>query len=277
MRELADILRQYDIATDTLDVVYRDRTKTFYSLTVPFRDRAAWWYKLRALVEIANIWPVFNWNIDLFEGQWFQERLEASDEIITRGLALDPIIWLTRNNRGRYPDAEWLADEVADIHRLLIEHLRSVDAYDEEEDNRDPWEHVVAGEVTDPLKLADEYHLKLANTYHYRIENQEILLFPTSIPWHIPALTLFEPGNSGIQLEEHVCLHKRWAELYGAEVFEISRDSILMRSLRPPRDRDTARALAWEHITYCPDIDYPMLEAEAIKLYRGEPWSFWWD
>jgi uncharacterized protein DUF4253 len=154
---------------------------------------------------------------------------------------------------------------VADIHRQLIEHLLSVDAYDEEEDNRDPWIDAVAAEVVDPLQQERASAYPVA----WIPETQPLLLLPTTIPWHIPAIMLFEPGNSGIAPEEHVCLLKRWAELYEAEPFEISSASLAMRAVRPPPDRDTARALAWEHITYCEDIDFRMLESRAVELYRG--------
>jgi hypothetical protein len=180
---------------------------------------------------------------------------------------------LTQRNGGPYPDAVWLAAEVADINRQLIEHLLSVDAYDEEEDNRDPWIDAVAAEVGDPLQQEHASSYPAA----WIPETQPLLLLPTVIPWHIPAIMLFEPGNSGIAPDEHVCLLKRWAELYGAEPFEISGASLAMRAVRPPPDCDTARALAWEHITYCEDIDFRMLESRAVELYRGAAWSFWWD
>lgn len=54
------------------------------------------------------------------------------------------------------------------------------------------------------------------------------------------------------------------------------------RVTSPPRDRDTALALAWEHFVFCPDrvhqgTDEETLEALAAELLDAPVWYFWWD
>jgi hypothetical protein len=71
----------------------------------------------------------------------------------------------------------------------------------------------------------------------------------------------------------------RWWDLYGAELCSTV-GGAEFRVTRPPRDRESALALAEEHAIYCPDrIHQGMgtLERLAAALLNAPVWYFWWD
>ncbi len=98
-------------------------------------------------------------------------------------------------------------------------------------------------------------------------------------PWQLPAWLGFGCPE-GPQPEEHCALFRYWEELYGAELVTVGFQVLEARVARPPQDRQTALALAWELYWYCGDIfaiNWATVSHLASSLLGGEYWYFWWD
>ena len=73
---------------------------------------------------------------------------------------------------------------------------------------------------------------------------------------------------------------RSWEDRWAARVIEIGFDTLTLTVGIPPRDRQTALALAAEHFAFCPDniwqgADTLVAYAESIQGRRH--WAFWWD
>lgn len=107
-----------------------------------------------------------------------------------------------------------------------------------------------------------------------------VALVPPREGWQVPAFLRYGGWNACPTLEEHVCMMKRWAEVYGAEPLGMARDRVEMTIRRPPRDRARALDAALEQYAYCNDIvdqGTKTLDALAANLVEGSAWYFWWD
>jgi predicted DNA-binding WGR domain protein len=73
---------------------------------------------------------------------------------------------------------------------------------------------------------------------------------------------------------------RSWEDRWGARVVEIGFDTLTVSVGIPPRDRQTALALAAEHFAFCPDNIWQgvgTLLAYAASLQQSRIWTFWWD
>ena len=81
-----------------------------------------------------------------------------------------------------------------------------------------------------------------------------LALVPTAVGWQVLAFLRYGGWNDCPHADAHVCMFKRWKDLYGAEVVGMSHDVVEMQVARPPLERSTALNLAWEQYMYCADI-----------------------
>ena len=73
---------------------------------------------------------------------------------------------------------------------------------------------------------------------------------------------------------------RSWEDRFAARVVEIEFATLTLTVGIPPRDRETALALAAEHYAFCPDnINQATgtVAAYAESLRNNRVWSFWWD
>jgi hypothetical protein len=83
--------------------------------------------------------------------------------------------------------------------------------------------------------------------------------------------------------QDHVIISavlRSWEDRWLARVVEIGFDTLTLTVGIPPRDIETALALAAEHFALCPDNIFQgseTLEAYAKYLIGSRSWNFWWD
>ena len=73
---------------------------------------------------------------------------------------------------------------------------------------------------------------------------------------------------------------RSWEDRWAARVVAIGFDTLTLTVGNPPRDRQSAVALAVEHFALCPDNIWQgagTLEAYAKDLLGSRIWMFWWD
>jgi len=73
---------------------------------------------------------------------------------------------------------------------------------------------------------------------------------------------------------------RSWEDRWAARVVEIGFDTMTLTVGIPPRDRQSALALAAEHFAFCPDNIWQgsgTILAYAESIQQSRTWSFWWD
>jgi hypothetical protein len=88
-------------------------------------------------------------------------------------------------------------------------------------------------------KLRSEAYLGIATVDH---------------PWQLPAVLKYGGWNECPDAEVHCAFHRKWHADFGAEITGMSGDVIECAVNNPPRDRQSAVALAWEQYWYCSDV-----------------------
>jgi hypothetical protein len=114
-------------------------------------------------------------------------------------------------------------------------------------------------------KVMPEVYLGLADIEH---------------PWQLPAVLRFGNWNECPEPAAQCAIHRHWHEKYGAEIVSVSADVVECIVKRPPRDRESAIALAWEQYWYCADIveqGCGSVSNLAATLLNSPYWYFWWD
>ena len=99
-------------------------------------------------------------------------------------------------------------------------------------------------------------------------------------PWTLPAIVSYGGWNACPNSDVHCALHRHWLNNYGAEITGMSGDVVECVVKRPPTDRDSAIALAWEQYWYCEDIvsqGAGSVANLAATLLNSPYWYFWWD
>ncbi len=107
-----------------------------------------------------------------------------------------------------------------------------------------------------------------------------ILLIPNTRSWEVPAYLRWGNWNACPPPAQHVAALRRWHERFGVELVGINRDTLNLRAVRRPADREAALALGREHYGYCPDVidqGVGSLSALAALLMANDWWYFWWD
>jgi hypothetical protein len=253
MDDLTRVLQRHGI--DATPSLFADTGhEKIHSCAVNGADAVATWHRLRGLVEETGCWPVLLGGEGIEEqAELVEERESPSSEIIEAGVSLDPVEWLAERERGY---AEDLGMDVPEL-------------YEE-----------VTGEWPEGDHSSHHFSIPFSDLVKTPFPEVYVALVPTKVCWEVPAVLNTGGWNECPVPEVHVCLMKRWHELYGAEVVGISRDIIEMYVARPPRDKEAALALAKEQYLYCPDIvdqGTGTLENLAAALLGGTSWYFWWD
>lgn len=107
-----------------------------------------------------------------------------------------------------------------------------------------------------------------------------IVVLPTPDPGEAIAMLRFGGWNACPPPETHVAAFRSWGERFGFEPVCVGPDIVEGRVTRPPRDRESALALARELFAYCPDIvdqGTDNLATLAAILMVSDWWFFWWD
>ncbi len=125
-----------------------------------------------------------------------------------------------------------------------------------------------------PGRAKIETHLKVPGNRVY------LATFRTDASWKVLALLLWSSFNYDMGPDIHAAMHRRWNGLYASEVVSVTGDVIQCHVANPPRAKDDAMKLAWEHYYYCPDIvsqGIGTVSALAATLLNADTWYFWWD
>jgi hypothetical protein len=86
---------------------------------------------------------------------------------------------------------------------------------------------------------------------------EAILFVPTDVPWAAGAILGLETY--------HVCVHRRWYELYGAELCWAGAGAVELTVARPPETLVEAMVLAREHLAYSPGVLAEPTVARAVR------------
>jgi hypothetical protein len=279
---LTAALQQQGVDISSLKQIAYDDNRWLASLTVPFVDRSAAWLRLRALVDQTGYWPVFVSDLPVLIDQCRRSWAGTPSQILEQAQALDAEAWLIgMGGLAHYPDAQWVLGEV--LEALEREHDYLGDNLVAYEELRAETETALTSDAlwtenSRPLKIDEQLGIDYASWPNdWKPATLEMVLFPVSHWWEIPALLCYYPADPGPHPAEHVSLLRRWFARYGAELVSLGRDGFTLRATRPPQGRAEAITLAWEHTLYCHDIYILDVLQLAVRLYRGEGWGFWWD
>ncbi len=262
--ELREFLVRNNVECKSLRLLWEIDNVRVYGLTVGGSQAINLWNYLRQLNDESKYYPLLlGGEEEIEQHQEYWERFAVPiDEIIDID-AINAII-----NRASILDAEkWFYDRAQEMYE---------DEFDDEFEDGEPLEVLTNGILGD----WDGAIFPSENFTIPSLETVVIALIPTQICWQIPAYLNLGGWNSCPIPEEHICLMKRWYEIYGAEVVGINHDTIEMRVTKPPLDEKTAMSLAKEQYLYCNDIvdqGTQTLSALASTLIEGSVWYFWWD
>jgi hypothetical protein len=273
-QELREFLTRNNVDCRSLKLLWEiDNTKV-YGLTVSGSEAINKWNYLRQLTEESNYYPLLlgaDEEIKRHQEAW-ESYVIRNDEIID----IDAVSAILE--RASKLNAEnWFCDTAQELYEDQYE--------DEELEEGSPLE-IITNEILgdwddDDIFPSEEFSIPYCGMPGGQpLESVEIALIPTQICWHVPAYLNFGGWNSCPIPEEHVCLMKRWHNLYGAEVVGITHDVVEMRVTNPPLNRHEALFLAQEQYLYCNDIVDQCTQTLSIlvaTLVEGSVWYFWWD
>lgn len=112
------------------------------------------------------------------------------------------------------------------------------------------------------------------------LEKLAAIEVPCEGSWQVPAHLNFGGWNNCAAPAEHCALWQYWQRKYGAKIVGLSGDVIEAHVSQPPRTREDAMELAWQHFLYCPDLVEQGVESIAHlagALLDQKVWFFWWD
>ena len=107
-----------------------------------------------------------------------------------------------------------------------------------------------------------------------------LLLVPARASWVVPELLGWDGAvNHDVEGGEHSAVLGRWAGLFGAELFGLTRDVLQLLITRPPVDERSRLEAAAELYAYCPDVvDQGVETLEALTpMAASREWWLWWD
>ena len=263
MEHLITILKEHQIESDSLEVLFASAQEKSYILVCEGSTAFSYWQRLRDIVAQTGYWPVilgahseleykrqhFDSSIQL---NWYGSR--SMSPLIEESQAIDVAKWVKEGD----------VERTLTLHEQERDRLR-LEGVEEDEEEEDSW-------IQDPL----EGFLK-------ELTGQIVLgLFPTTNCWEVPALLRFGDFNECPRASVHASVMRYWSEKYGLELVGMSHCDWLAFVAQPPLERADALALALEHIEYCPEfmVDtqcHGNIEALAAWLLRTSHWSFWWD
>ncbi len=214
MEQLKKALQQHGIDAASLDILVEESNERSYLLTTSGADAVSLWHKFRSLINDIRYWPViFGTDLSLWN---LRRRLEElrhipAQDIIARGLQIDPITWLVqRAELDHYPDDQWFAARLEHIRTAMNNHLRSLGYADDE--MWDPWQmenevptnpllrqphtFAIPTEIVSTAPEADQASNNLLPWQPWHVQTRarrpaakvHLGLLPTTSGWHIPAL-----------------------------------------------------------------------------------------
>jgi hypothetical protein len=97
----------------------------------------------------------------------------------------------------------------------------------------------------------------------------------------IPAVVGWDgPANHDGDMGRMCAVLRSWEDRFGIRVIGLGRE-LLLSVAAPPTTPEQARAVAVEHLAFCPDnLLQPGpgdLDAYAEELLGARAWAFWWD
>jgi hypothetical protein len=191
------------------------------------------WGIVRELVDRTGYWPLLTNALECVKGEGlFAERHfrrpRTTANVIEASYGIDAATWLARRFTA-----------VTDEH-FEDEYLGTWPG------DADPHDPEGQAEFYGALPPEDMFTL-------WQPKEVCLALVPATTSWEVPAVLQFDPGNARVLPEVHVAVLRRWQDIYGAEIVGILRDTLELYVPRPPRDQETAGALAREQFAYCPD------------------------
>ncbi len=106
-----------------------------------------------------------------------------------------------------------------------------------------------------------------------------LLLIKADESWHVPAYLNYGHSNAP-KSAVHVGALRSWNERYGAELVELSFDSLTLLVPKAIENFDDASNLATEHFAYCKDSVLKAdgsLKGLAQRIQHANIWQFWWN
>jgi hypothetical protein len=203
------------------------------------------WLDLRSAVDVTGLWPVILGNNDELAATRtrLEEETEPVKDILLKSQGVDIKNWY----RARVAkDRDYFKASKGD------------------------WLEDVQGTKDFSSNLEDLTKNPLPEIF--------LVLVPTKECSEIPAYLQFG-GWGNIPLpEENVAILKHWNELTGAEVVAVKSNTLELWVQQPPSMKTTAKQLAEEQVTYCPD-SYAgnTVGSLAPQLRNSTVWRFWWD
>jgi len=88
------------------------------------------------------------------------------------------------------------------------------------------------------------------------------------------------PANYDLNPAEQSAILDTWEDRFDAYLVGLGFDTITLIVGRPPRDRQSAMAIAAEHLAFCPDNIFQGVGSigEYVPyLVDANRWDFWWD
>ncbi|GAA4926758.1 DUF4253 domain-containing protein [Actinoplanes utahensis] len=76
------------------------------------------------------------------------------------------------------------------------------------------------------------------------------------------------------------CVLRSWEERFGARVVAVGFDTLYVSVAAPPTGEEHARAVAAEHLAFCPDNIWQgagSMDAYVEQILGAPGWTFWWD
>jgi len=96
----------------------------------------------------------------------------------------------------------------------------------------------------------------------------------------LDAIGWMGPANYDLNPAEQSAILDTWEDRFDAYLVGLGFDTITLIVGRPPRDRQSAMAIAAEHLAFCPDNIFQgvgSIGEYAPHLVDAHRWDFWWD
>jgi hypothetical protein len=96
----------------------------------------------------------------------------------------------------------------------------------------------------------------------------------------LDAIGWMGPANYDMNPTEQSVILDTWEDRFDAYLVGLGFDTITLAVGRPPRDIQSATAIAAEHFAFCPDNilqGSDTIKAYAKQLVGAPRWDFWWD
>jgi hypothetical protein len=288
MEQISHILRQAEVNTGSLRLLYQMHGDMVYGLIVDGYDAFDLWEKLRDLVPQTGHWPVIL-------GRLGEEDLPTERGVIDATTGVKKI---------EYPDTRSILHQAEEIDAFkwfentrrqhienLNEELESCLQKGYEEDAEyfrtllnqpDEFQGIKRGDWPSGAEPSSPWGIAAGITHDRDMNSYEVTmaLLPTPHSWQTAAILKFGGWNACPWPHEHTAILRHWEKRFGAQVVCLTNDTIECLVSRPPQTRSDALLLARDQYFYCDDIVLQgtrTLDALAAGLLKGEAWYFWWD